>query len=338
MTENTTETTAPDAADQAVTEEKAAPVFAKGSWQAAIQRSAALFDRSGSDRKRASTLLWTGAQAAIGEWAEDKSATDVHAEVLYADVLDIMGTSRKGDVSKIKTVALAVRNKGLVLSTFANLSKAYAEARRLTVTEAQDAADDDAAEKAVEALADSVPHSTTTVEGSALLLLSRGIDGAVVAILDALGANNEAAHRAFIRAMSTEVASRIQAAKPKPAPKAGPKAGATASTGATKATTAKPAATKAKAKPSTGDRAAATRQADPTKKALPVKAKPGAKVAQPAAEQPANEPAPEEMFADESKGEPVTEPVAAGDQSGEVVVAENVATPVKARPVAVKRA
>ncbi len=272
--------------EEAPAEEAKPAVFESGTWQRAMQRSAALFDRSTGDRKKASVLLWQGATSAIADW-EDRSDVDVHAENLYADVLDILGAPRKGDASKIKTVALAVKNHGLVTSTFPNLSKAYAEATRLTKTVKQDKAEDDAAEKAVEALAADVPNSTTTVEGAALLLLSKGIDGAVVALLDALGKNNEAAHRSFIRAVSTEVASRVQAAKPKPAPKApaAPKAGATKAkaTPGTKAkapaktaakTTATPAKkavpTKAKVQPSTA-KPDATKRALPVKKAVPVK-------------------------------------------------------------------
>ncbi len=251
-----------------VEQEPAKPaVFEQGTWQRAMQRSAALFDRSTGDRKKASGLLWQGAQSAIADW-ENTSDVDVHAENLYADVLDILGAPRKGDASKIKTVALAVKNHGLVLSTYPNLSKAYAEATRLTKTVKQDKADDDAAEKAVEALADQVPNTTSTVDGAALLLLSKGIDGAVVALLDALGKNNEAAHRSFIRAVSAEVASRVQAAKPKPEPKApaAPKAGAT------KATPAKSGAAKAKAVPTKAKPAAA--KATPAKKAVPTASKP----------------------------------------------------------------
>lgn len=252
--------------------------YEKGTWQATLDRSASLFDKSAGDRKRATALLWDGAQEAITGWLPG-SSSDAGAEGLSNEVLDIMGKSRKGDVSKIKTVALAVKNHGLVLSLYPNLSRAYKEATRLTKTVQVEAAEDDAAEKAIEALA--VPNSTTTVEGAAAILLSKGIDGAVVAILDALGAKNEAAHRSFMRAVSTEVAARVQAAKPKPTPKV-----STPKTGATKAKAgqgqkAKPApksgATKAKPKPVSASKG------DPNAKALPPKAQPAATKAKPVA-------------------------------------------------------
>lgn len=253
-----------------------APVsYEKGSWQDSLNRSASLLERSTKARKQASSLLWTGAITGIEEWLADTSE-DVNAEGLYGQVLDILGAKRKGDASKIKTVAIAAKKHGLVLGVYDNLSKAYAEATRLTKTVKTEAAEDDAAEKAVQALA--APNSTSTVEGAALILLSKGIDGAVVALLDALGANNEAAHRAMLRSFSTEIAARVQAAKPKPAPKApaAPKAGATvakakpAGDGATKAK-----AAPAKAKPAT--KAAPVAKAAPAAAAQPSKAKPLAK-------------------------------------------------------------
>lgn len=246
------------------------PTYTKGTWQHALSESSTLLERSTKARKRASALLWDGAQTGITEWL-DKSSDDTGAEGLYGQVIDILGVKRKGDASKIKTVALAVKDHGLVMATFDNLSKAYAEATRLTKTVKAEAAEDDAAEKAVEAL--SVPNSTTTIEGAAAIVLSKGIDGAVVALLDALGATNEAAHRALLRSMSTEIAARVAANKPKPAPKkaSAPKAGATKAkaTPAKKATVSDGAA-KAKAKP----KAAPAKKAAPTKAAPVAKAKP----------------------------------------------------------------
>lgn len=274
MTGNTSVTT-----DTATTDEGAPTPpsqFEKGSWQNTLSRSAVLFDKSAGDRKRATVLLWDGAKSGIESWLPE-SSTDAGAELLSVEMLNIMGKGRKGDVSKIKTVAVAVKHHGLDLDgtnvkgkPIVNLSMAYAEARRLTQTVAQEAAEDDAAEKAVEGL--TVPNSTTTVEGAALILLSKGVDGAVVAILDALGAKNEAAHRSFMRAVSTEVAARVQAAKPKPAPK-GPKAGATqAKSGGSKAAP-KAQSGAAKAKPTTKAKPAAAATAEKAT-AAPAKAKP----------------------------------------------------------------
>jgi hypothetical protein len=220
MSENTTDETG-------TTEEQAPVVYEKGSWQDHLNKSSVLLDRSVKAKKTAGNLLWTGAVTGINEWLPN-SSTDVSGEAFYNEVKSILGASRKGDANKIKTVAVAVRSHGLDLSVYPNLSKAYGAAIHLTKTVAAQDAEDDAAEKAIESLV--APKTTGSVEGAAALLLSKGVDGAVVAILDALGANNEAAHRAFMRAVSTEIAARVQAAKPKPAPKAGPKAGATQAT------------------------------------------------------------------------------------------------------------
>src|SRR6478609_10975485 len=197
-------------------ETTATPTFVKGTWQHDLHESSTLLDRAGKAKTRASNLLWNGATEGINQWLPN-SSDDVNAESLYSDVIEALGKARKGDASKIKTVALAVRNNGLVLATFPNLSKAYAEAVRVTKTADIEADEDNAAEKAIESI--DAPKTTGSIEGAAALLLSKGLDGAVVAILDALGANNEAAHRAFMRAVSTEVAARVQAAKPTPVPK-----------------------------------------------------------------------------------------------------------------------
>lgn len=245
--------------------------YEKGTWQATLSRSASLFDKSTADRKKASSLLWEGAQDAINTWDSD---SDVSAERLYGEVMDVLGKARKGDASKIKTVALAVRNNGLTLAIYKNLAAAYTEAVRLTKTVAAEAAEDDAAEKAIEAM--EAPHTASTPENAAKIVLSKGVDEAARLLLDALGVENEAAHRSLLRAISNEIAGRIKPA-PKPAAKAGPKAGAKQAD--TKAAAkakpkAQPASTKAKPKPVSAS------NGDPNKKALPPKAQPA--TAQPA--------------------------------------------------------
>jgi len=243
--------------------------FVKGSWQDHLATSTTLLTRAGNARKRASALLWQGAQEGIETWLPN-SDDDANGEGLYGEVLEALGTPRKGDASKIKTVALAVKQHNLVLATFPNLSKAYAEATRLTKTVAQEKDEDDAAEKAIANI--EAPKTTGSIEGAAALLLSKGVDGAVVAILDALGAKNEAAHRAFLRAVSTEIAARVQANKPAPVKKAsGPKAGAQQATGET---TTKPKATVKEGKAKAKATPVSASKGDPNKKALPPKAKP----------------------------------------------------------------
>jgi hypothetical protein len=278
--------------------------YPKGSWQEHLAQSATLLDRSTKARKRASSLLWQGAREAIEGWLPKRAAKDVSGERLYGEVLDVLGKPRKGDASKIRTVALAVKDHGLVLSVHPNLSKAYAEAVRLTKTQQAQVAEDNAAEEAIAAL--DVPRSTTTVDGAAAILLSKGIDGAVVALLDALGAKNFDAHRAFARAVSAEIAARVQAAKPKPAPKA-PKAAkgkAQPASGSSPKAAVKTAGTKAKPAKAAKATPVSASKGDPNAKALPPKV----------------------------KGAPVGAPVAAGSAAK---VAAAVGT--KAKPVVIKR-
>lgn len=266
--------------------------FEEGSWQETLNKSATLLDRSNKGRARATALLWDGAQVAIESWMDGNSDRDVHAEVLQADVMDALGgKSRKGDASKIKTVALAVKNNGLDLGAtvpdkkdpsksvlvFTNLSKAYAEAIRLTKTAETQASEDSAADEAIQAI--NAPKSSSTPEGAAAIVLSQGTDEAARLLLDALGKENLPAHRAFLRAISQEIAGRVPKPAPKPpkAPKAAKKATAkkaTVSSGA------------AKAKPKAGTTA--------TKKAAPVAAKPKPKPSVPST--PDEDPSNADMF------------------------------------------
>jgi len=237
-------------------------------WKSTLTKSATLLDKSNVGRKQASALLWQGAKAGIREWLPTAD-TDVSAEAFYSEVLDSLGKTRKGDASKIKTVALAVKNNGLALAAYPNLSKAYGAAVAMTKTVATQQNEDEAAEKAIEAISANLPTVWDTPEQAAHVVLSKGVDEAARLLLDALGASNEAAHRALLRAISQEIAGRV---KPKVSTvKAGPKAGATqaGATGSTpKAAAIKTATTKPKA-------AAPVAKAAPTAKAVvQTKAKP----------------------------------------------------------------
>lgn len=217
-------------------------------WKGTLSKAAALFDKSSASRKQASGLLWTGAQEAITDWTP-RSDDDVSGEGLYSDLLEALGKGRKGDASKIRTVALAVKNNGLDTRQYPNLSKAYAAAVALTKTATKQADEDAAAEKAVQSIAKSAPASAETPEGAARIVLSKGVDEAARLLLDALGATNSDAHRAFMRAVAEEVAGRNKPAPKTKAAPAGPKEGTVTPkakpTGAAK----KAAAVKAKPKP-----------------------------------------------------------------------------------------
>lgn len=209
---------------ESVLDDSTDTVYDKRSWQAVLNRSAKLFDKSRTEHKTATNLLWTASKSGIEEWLP-LADSDKQAERFAGEVLAILGKTRKGDASKIKTVALATKNHGLVLSIYPSLTKAYNEARRLTQTVQAEKAEDAAADKAIEELAARAPKTTATPEGAAMLVLSLGLDEAARLLLDALGSTNEAAHRAFMRAISQEIAGRV---KPKVSTvKAGPKAGAT---------------------------------------------------------------------------------------------------------------
>src|ERR1700751_2050732 len=193
----------------------------EATWATDLQKSAVLKDKAGKATKQAGMLRWKGAKEAIG--AFDVTSDD--GEALYNGVKEALGgEARKGDASKVRTVALAVANSGLDLNEsimkagkkvlkFTSLSTASAEAVRLTKTVAEENEQDNTLEAVVEAL--EAPKTATTPESAALVLLSKGVDGAVVALLDALngpsGENNEAAHKAFLRAMTSEISSRIAA-------------------------------------------------------------------------------------------------------------------------------
>lgn len=264
MTENTTENT----------ETPAKPVVTKAptTWKDTLAKSEAVRVKGVKFTKDAGHLLWTGAQEAINSWLPDADI-DVSGETLYTEVMDALGGKhRKGDASKIKTVALAVKENGLVLAVYPNLSKAYAEAVRLTKTTQQNADDDAAADKATEDIAKRASATASTPEDAALIVLAKGVDEAAKLLLDALGANNDAAHRALLRAISNEIAGRV---KPKVSTvKAGPKDGATQAGTAAFGQSTKPKAavqTATKAKPVAAGTKAAPVKAAPAKAAQPVK-------------------------------------------------------------------
>jgi hypothetical protein len=244
-------------------------------WREDMKKAGELKDRAATNNKQASARLWRAAQAGITEWIPNAD-DDVSGENLYNEFISAYGESRKGDCSKMKTVALAVLNNGLTMGEFDNLSKAYAEARRLTQTVKTEKAEDVAADEAVTKIAETAPKSSSKPEGAAMIVLAKGVDEAARLLLDALGADNTPAHRSLMRAISQEIAGRT-----KPEPKV--KKTAETKEGATKAkvspapkagaTKAKPASAKAKAAEATLAEKAAAAGVTGTPKAKPAKAK-----------------------------------------------------------------
>lgn len=286
-------------------------------WREDMKKAGQLKDRATTSNRQAGERLWKACKAGIAEWMPTGS-DDVSGEALYKEFIEAYGESRKGDCSKMKTVALAARNHGLLLGAFENLSKAYAEARRLTQTVQNEADEDNAAEQAVEAIAAEAPSTASTPANAAKIVLATGVDEAARLLLDALngpsGENNVAAHRAFLRAVSSEIAGRV---KPKvSAVKDEPKEGAEQ---------AKVTPTKAKAAPKT-----APTKAKP--KAAPTKATP--KAATVKAE------AASETLAEKAEAKGVTPNDTTGDDGTEaptvkrpVVVKSNVGQIKRAKPV-----
>lgn len=256
-------------------------------WRKTLADASALKDRAGKANKKAATLLWDGAQDAVNEWLP-KSDGDRGGEGLYNEVMDALGKSRKGDASKIKTVALAVKEHSLVMGQFPSLSKAYTEAVRLTKTEQAQAAEDTALESVVKSLAEDAPKTAGTPESAAKIVLAQGPAKAAALLLDALGATDQPAHRAFIRSITQEAASRVQpkksaakaGTKPKPKKGAAPavpgdgasKPRAEKVTAPAKEKPAKKAAPISAPKAVTGDKAPVKSKPAPVARPVPVKA------------------------------------------------------------------
>lgn len=219
-------------------------------WQETLAASVKKAEQGEKAKKQAGILLWDGAVEAITEFV-DNATNDPQAEQLQSDVTAAMGERRRGDASKIKTVALAVVNNGLVLADYANLSQAYKEATARTKTVKAHAAEDEAADAVTSSL--TPPKSTSAAEGAAQMLLAKGVDEAARILLSVMGAENHLAHRAFIRAVAQEAAGLIP--KPEPKPKAEKKAPA------------KPKAKKAPAKKASEKAPAPAKKASPSKPA-----------------------------------------------------------------------
>ena len=248
-----------------------------------LRKSESVRAASVTSRREAGALLWEGSKAAIQEWDTNK---DSAGEFLYEEVKAALGGKhRKGDAAKVKKVALAKRDYGLVLVEWANLSQAYREACRLTDVMAREAAEDKAADAAV---ADAAKREVEpgSIEDAANRLVGAGLPQAVSAILDALGKENIPAHKALLRALTDEVgkrqaaAEKIDPAKPKTAKPAKPKGDVqVAKPAAAKPAAAKPKPAAAKPKPAAAKPAAAK----PKPKPKPAAAKPKPAAAKPKA-------------------------------------------------------
>lgn len=252
-------------------------------WVQDLSDSARLRGQSVEAGREGRALLWRGAQAAIEEWKALASA-DANGDGLYALTMAALGgKARKGDASKIRTVALAVKDHGLVLGQFKSLSAAYREAYNLTKGAAAAADEDAVATAKAKLLAAEMADATpSTPEDAAKIVLSNGVNVAAALLLDALGNANDKAHRSFLRAVLDEVAKRApQAAQPKgKTGPAQPKAGAVLpGEVGVKAKPEAPVPAKTKAKPKPATKGTPKVQAPP---AVPVKTKAKAPIKAPA--------------------------------------------------------
>lgn len=226
-------------------------------WREDMKKAGTLKDRAAGANKQASERLWKACKAGIAEWLPGHEE-DSQGEALYNEFIDLYGEARKGDCSKMRTVALAVANNGLSLDMYPNLSQAYGEASRLTKVVKVQAAEDNAADEATTRIAAEAPKSSSKPEGAAMIVLAKGVDEAARLLLDALGEDNTEAHRSFLRAVSQEISGRQTKAK----------ADADA---ARKAEREKAAAEKAEAKKKADAEKAKAKKATPVKKAAPAK-------------------------------------------------------------------
>lgn len=181
---------------------------AVATWAETLRAAARKLDTAAVTAREGNSLVWLGGAAAI---ADVTSGSDYDGIAFYEQVLGALGQPRKGTASKLRTVADAVVEHGLDTSEHKSLAAAYNAARALNRTRTVEVAEDTALDEALSALI--APKSTSTIEGAAKLLLSKGEDEAVRQIFDAIGGDNFAALRSFVRAATQELSGRVKASQ-----------------------------------------------------------------------------------------------------------------------------
>ncbi len=185
-------------------------------WRKEMEAAAKLRDSADSSIGRATSKVWNACRGGVTEWLSGNAADDGNADELHGEFIELYGKARRGDCSKMRTVALAARDHGLNLDEFESLSKAYASARALVVVKQQHADEDEIGEATSEAIAKTAPKTATSVDSAAMILLSRGFDETARALVEALEANSPDPTKAalsLIRAISEENTARAKAAK-----------------------------------------------------------------------------------------------------------------------------
>lgn len=181
---------------------------AVATWAETLRAAARKLDTAAVTAREGNSLVWLGGAAAI---ADVTSGSDYDGTAFYEQLLGALGQPRKGTASKLRTVADAVVEHGLDTSEHKSLAAAYNAARALNRTRTVEVAEDTALDEALSALI--APKSTSTIEGAAKLLLSKGEDEAVRQIFDAIGGDNFAALRSFVRAATQELSGRVKASQ-----------------------------------------------------------------------------------------------------------------------------
>lgn len=233
-------------------------------WRIALQQAGLQKDEARANTKEAGQAAWAAARAGIEEWLTVKGA-DPEAQAFHGEVLRYYGKARKGEASKIRTIALATANNVLDPNAYRTLGAAYAAALKLTKIADVNATEDAALAASAAALAalaalEAASAPTGTPESMASTIMALGAKKAVTLMLDALGEDNLPAHRALLRELSKQVGERnekaqaktaastpAKPAKDKTVPKADVKPAAPAKPAKTKPAPAKPA--KADVKP-----------------------------------------------------------------------------------------
>ena len=181
---------------------------AVATWAETLRAAARKLDTAAVTAREGNSLVWLGGAAAI---ADVTSGSDYDGIAFYEQLLGALGQPRKGTASKLRTVADAVVEHGLDTSEHKSLAAAYGAARALNRTRTVEVAEDTALDEALSVLI--APKSTSTIEGAAKLLLSKGEDEAVRQIFDAIGGDNFAALRSFVRAATQELSGRVKASQ-----------------------------------------------------------------------------------------------------------------------------
>lgn len=181
---------------------------AVATWAETLRAAARKLDTAAVTAREGNSLVWLGGAAAI---ADVTSGSDYDGTAFYEQLLGALGQPRKGTASKLRTVADAVVEHGLDTSEHKSLAAAYNAARALNRTRTVEVAEDTALDEALSVLI--APKSTSTIEGAAKLLLSKGEDEAVRQIFDAIGGDNFAALRSFVRAATQELSGRVKASQ-----------------------------------------------------------------------------------------------------------------------------